>query len=159
MNFTLDMSFREKSAWASFIITLVIFGNYFYELSGFAALDQQAAKDAALSLLARSIVAVIVLEILIHSLIAAMDSKAAEAAADEREQAIASKANHYGYYLLSATVLMVIGRMLLLEFFPERADSSIELPMLTLHLLMLGFILSELLRFGSQIWAYRRSAL
>ena len=154
----MDISFKERCVWVSFLVTLWIFGDYFFNLLGLSDLPAEQGKESALDLLGRAVLFVTILEIVFHSIIAATDRKEAEMGGDERDKSIAQRANQYGYYVLSTGVIFVVGRMMLVEAFPRFADenSSIYVPMLTAHILLFSFILSELIRFGAQIWFYRR---
>lgn len=154
----MDMSFSEKSAWISFTSTLAIFGYYFYQLTGLSGLEGEEASQAAMVLLTSAIVLTIIVESVFHGMLAATNHKAAEQGADERDKLIELKASKYAYAVLSTGIILVIGRMIILEFNPSFTDhgSSLQVPMLTAHMLMFSFILAELVRFGGQILYYRR---
>lgn len=154
----MDMSFSEKSAWISFTSTLMIFGYYFFEVSGLSGADGESATKAALILLTKAIVLTIIVESIFHGMLAATNRKAAEFGADERDTLFELKASKWGYGVLCTGVIIVIGRMIILELNPGFLDhkSSLHIPLLTAHMLMLSFILSELVRFGMQIIYYRR---
>ena len=154
----MDMSFSEKSAWISFTSTLLIFGYYFFNVLGLSGTDGEAANHAAVMLLAQAIVLTIIVESVFHGMLAATNHKAAELGADERDKTYELKASKIGYAILSTGVIIVIGRMIILELNPDFADhnSSLQIPMLTAHMLMFSFILSELARFGMQILYYRK---
>ncbi len=155
---SMDMSFTEKSAWISFVSTLCIFGYYFIQVIGLSGLPAKEASEAAIRLLAYTIVLSVIVETVFHAMLAATNRKAAEMGADERDSVIQWKANQVGYTILVVGVMIVIGRLLIVELNPSFADqnSSINIPMLTAHILMFSFVLSEVARFGSQIFYYRR---
>ena len=154
----MDMSFSEKSAWISFFSTLLIFGYYFFKLFGLSGADGEEASQAAVRLLTQAVVLTIIVESVFHGMLAATNRKAAELGADERDKLIELKASKLGYAILSTGVIIVIVRLIILEFNPDFADhkSSLHIPLLTAHILMFSFILSELVRFGGQIVYYRR---
>lgn len=154
----MDMSFSEKGAWISFFSTLAIFGYYFLKIIGLGELEGESASQAAITLLISAIVLTIIVESVFHGMLAATNRKAAELGADERDKLIELKASKFGYGVLSVGVIMVIGRMIILEFNPDYADenSSLQIPLLTAHVLMFSFILAELVRFGGQIVLYRK---
>lgn len=154
----MDMSFSEKSAWISFVSTIGIFGYYFIKVIALGGLPAEEASEAALSLLFQAIVLSVIVESVFHTMLAATNRRAAEMGADERDRVIQWKANQLGYSILVTGVMIVIGRLIIVEVEPSFADenSSLNVPMLTAHILMFSFILSEVARFGSQIFYYRR---
>ena len=154
----MDMSFSEKSAWISFTSTLLIFGYYFIRLLGLSGSYGEEASQAAVVLLGQAIVLTIIVESVFHGMLAATNRKAAELGADERDKNYELRASKIGYAILSTGVIIVVGRMIILEFNPDFVDqnSSLQIPLLTAHMLMFSFILSELARFGMQILYYRR---
>ena len=153
----MNMSFSEKSAWISFFSILGVFGYYFFQVAGLSDLPLEEGKDIALTLLFRALIFIVILESVLNGLLAAGNRKGAELGGDERDQLIELKANKRGYVVLSTVVMIVIGRLLLLEYNPQFTDagSSLDIPMLTAHMLMFGFFIAELVRFGWQILAYR----
>lgn len=154
----MDMSFSEKSAWISFTSTLLIFGYYFIRVLGLSGYDGEDASQAAVMLLMQAVVLTIIVESVFHGMLAATNRRAAELGADERDKSYELKASQIGYAILSAGVIIVIGRMIILELNPDFSEhkSSLQIPLLTAHMLMFSFILSELARFGMQILYYRR---
>ncbi|MCC2616871.1 hypothetical protein LJ739_11515 [Aestuariibacter halophilus] len=156
----MDISYKEKSAWISLVSTVLIFGYYLISLTGLSDLPPEEGKTQALWLLGQTLLLTVIVEAVFHAMLAASNRRDAELDGDERDQWIALKANQAGYRVLVTVIWVVLGRMVILEFNPQFADenSSIYVPMLTVHLLMFGFIFSEVVRFGSQIWQYRREA-
>lgn len=154
----MNMSFSEKSAWISFVSTIAIFGYYFFKLSELSGIDLALAKPLALALLFKAIVLIAIVEAVFHAMLAQTNIKAAKLGADERDKLIELKASKYGYTILSLGVFFTLGRLLLVEQFPQLSEhnSSLAIPFFTAHILMFAFILSEIVRFGSQIVLYRR---
>ncbi len=56
--------------------------------------------------------------------------------------------------------MIFLGRMLLNEFLSPTDTSKVihEFPLLTAHILLFGFIISELARCASQLFFYRKGA-
>jgi hypothetical protein len=54
--------------------------------------------------------------------------------------------------------MITLGHILIIEISPSFSsqNSSIEIPLLTAHILMFSFILSEVVRFSSQLYYYRK---
>lgn len=153
----MDVSYSEKGAWISLVSTVLIFGYYALALSGLSGLPEEEGNKAAFSLLGRVLVLSIIVESVFHGMLAATNHKAAEAGEDEREQLISLKASRVGYYVLTVGVMFTLGRLFFMEAWPEWfVDRQEELPMLSAHILMFAFIVSEVVRFGGQIFYHRR---
>ncbi|OFA32984.1 hypothetical protein BAE46_03755 [Glaciecola punicea] len=152
------MSFKEKSAWISFISTVSIFGYYFYSIFMLIGEPPEIAKEAAKDYLIQAVFLSIVVEIFFHAVLNASNKKEAALQSDERDKAFEYKANSLGYSILVVGVVITLGRIITLEYNPEFAEqhSSLQIPLLTAHILMFTFILSEIVRFGGQIFFYRR---
>ncbi|TRY33493.1 hypothetical protein FM019_04125 [Aliiglaciecola sp. M165] len=91
-------------------------------------------------------------------MLAATNHKAAEMGADERDKLFEYRGNNFGYSILVIGVLFTLGRIITLEYNPQwnEHSSSLQIPLLTAHILMFSFILSEVARFAGQIYYYRR---
>jgi len=158
MNITMDMSFKEKSTWISLFSTVLIFGYYFINLIGLTELPDAQAKTAAGDLLMRAVILSVVVEIIFQGMLAATNHQAASLGDDERYKYYQYKANNIAYSILVTGVLVTLGRILFLEFNPafDDHDSSLNIPLLTAHILMFSFILSEVVRFSCQLYYYRK---
>jgi hypothetical protein len=152
------MSFREKSIWISLIATLLIFGDYFLNLISLGGLPADAAKTAALGLSLRALFLIIIVEIIFQGMLAVTNRKAAELGADERDKLFEYKGNNFGYTVLVIGVFITLGRIVFLEINPEFIEQSngLTIPLLTAHILLFSFILSEVVRFSAQLYYYRR---
>ncbi|MFA3791074.1 hypothetical protein AB6T38_08140 [Aliiglaciecola sp. SL4] len=154
----MDMSFKEKSHWISLLSTVCIFGYYFYNIVMLEGVPSEEARDVAKSLLIQAIALSIIVEIVLHSMLAATNYKAAEMGADERDKLFEYRGNQVGYTVLVVGVVITLGRIITIEYNPEFADhySSMQIPLLTAHILMFSFILSEVARFSVTLFNYRR---
>jgi hypothetical protein len=155
----MSMSFREKSIWISLISTLLIFGDYFFNIIALGNLPEQVAKTAALELSIRAFVLIIIVEIIFQTMLAVSNRKAAKLGADERDKLFEYKGNNFGYSVLVVGVLITLGRMVSLEISPEFIEQFkvLDIPFLTAHILLFSFILSEVVRFSAQLYYYRSS--
>jgi archaellum biogenesis protein FlaJ (TadC family) len=138
------MSFREKSAWTSFISLAIVFGIYFWNTARILA-RRPAVSD--FTLFFSLLVALIVVEIVLHLLIAIRSPKDARAPKDERERLIELKATRTAFFVLMVGALASIGTMHLRAGTWEMA-----------HAVLLAIVVAELARFGKQIILYRRDA-
>ena len=96
------MSFREKSAWITVVTVLLCFGAYF---GAIAAGWVYARGMGALYLLAHSVVALVVLQVVLIVIAARTTPKDGRARHDEREAAILSRSHTIGYYVLLISVV------------------------------------------------------
>ncbi|GAA6184041.1 hypothetical protein Q4567_10820 [Aliiglaciecola sp. 2_MG-2023] len=154
----MDMSFKEKSHWISLVSTICIFGYYFYSIVMLTGIPIEEAKESAKDLLIQAIGLSVLVEIVLHSMLAATNHKAAEMGADERDKLFEYRGNQVGYTILVVGVVFTLGRIITVEYNPEFADhySSMQIPLLTAHILMFSFILSEVARFSVTLFNYRR---
>jgi hypothetical protein len=139
------MSFREKSAWISFVCLLGFGGFWFRNIIRVEVYHVHQANPllAFFSLLA----ALILTEVVLHLVIALHDPKEARTPRDEREKLIDLKAARVGFYVLMAGAWLSIGTLHLNFDRLRIADSVLG-----------AIILAELVKFATQIALYRRDA-
>ena len=99
------MSFREKSAWITLVSVLLCFGAYFGAL---ATGRVERFSMAAFHLALISIIALVVLQIVLHVLVAIGNPREARVPRDERERLIELRARSSGYYVLVAWLIGII---------------------------------------------------
>jgi hypothetical protein len=102
-----SLSFREKSAWVSFLCILGVFTPFFWnswrQYSG--ALDNRTAVGTAFTLLALFVA----LEIVLHVALAVMSPKEARTPKDERERQIEMRATFIAFQVLVVGALGAVG--------------------------------------------------
>jgi hypothetical protein len=136
------MSFREKSAWISVISMAGIYGLYFWSLirSGHTGLGHTSGMLG-------TVIALVVVQIILHIAVAIFDPKSAQAPRDEREKQIELKATRFAYAGLATAVAFAI-------FF-----AALEPPLIFgANSLLFILVVTEIMRSGCQIVQYRRSA-
>jgi hypothetical protein len=137
----MEMSFREKSAWISFVLIVLVFGPYFSlvgrQLMGGAHVH--AGTQFGL------ILVFIILEIVVHIAIAIQSPRDAEAPIDERENLIDLKATRVAFYVLFGGALMSIFTM----------HFRVTVWILS-QFVLFSIVVAELVKFASQIVFYRR---
>jgi hypothetical protein len=139
----LSLSYREKSLYASLVAELVVYGPYFF-------LHHENTVDKV----AGMIVAIILLQIILQSLIAAFTR---HRLTDERDKLIELRGYRAGY--LTITSLMVLG-LGMLWFHATFGDLHLDSRMIGLHFLNVFFgmlVISDVVKTATQIVAYRRS--
>lgn len=139
------MSFREKSAWVSLIIHVVIFGGYFWSLA--EAWDHPGRGPLGVGLLIGAVILLILNAIALNTAIAIASPKEATAPADERERLISLHAERISSYVLAANVVLLIGALL--------ADWD---GFLVANLLLAALVVSEVVKAAAQIAYFRADA-
>ena len=140
------MSFREKSAWISFVVVLVTFGAYFVSISGDLSIAANISHHAAALVgLMAVIIAVTVVEIAAHIMVALSSPAEAQAARDERERAIALKATRPAFYVPMTGVWLALGAVAL--------GGGVWL---LVQATLFAVWVAELTRFRTEIFYYRR---
>jgi hypothetical protein len=137
----MEMSFREKSAWISLILILLVFGPYFWLVGrSFAGVGHvHAGTQFAL------ITLFFVLEIVLHIAIGVQSPRDARAPKDEREILIELRATRVAFYVLFAGALFSIFTM----------HFRLTVWMLS-QFVLLSIVIAELVKFASQIALFRR---
>src|SRR5262245_49158822 len=137
----MEMSFREKSAWISLSLIVLVFGPYFFLVArSFAGAGHvHAGTQFAL------ITLFVVLEIVVHIAIAVQSPRDARAPKDEREILIDLMATHTAFYVLFAGALASIFTM---HFRFNVWQLS--------QCMLLSIVVAELVKFARQIVFFRR---
>jgi uncharacterized membrane protein len=139
------MSFREKSAWISFLLTFIFGGLWLRNVVRveFYGLRQDPVKFVFVMLLA-----IILAEIGLHIALAIQSPREARTPKDEREKLIDLKASRVAFYVLMVGAWTSVGTLHL-------PNSS---RFLMAQFLMGTIIITLLVRFATQIALYRRDA-
>jgi len=130
------VSFREKCAWISFILLLLL-------IVGFAAAGH--VEGAGFHYFLTLLLAFALLQVLLRLIIRWQAPKDARTPKDEREQLIDLKAARIGFYSLVAGVLLA---MLAVHVHGN--------PWSGLHTMMLAVLVAWAIKFASEIVYYRR---
>jgi len=139
------MSFREKSAWITFVLVLAVFALWLTNVIRveFFGLRHGNPMLFAIGLLTIFIVA----EIVLHVAIALQSPAEARAPKDERERLIDLKASRVGFYVLAAGAWLSVGSM------------HIRFNTLFVAQNVMGALfIAELVKLATQIVLYRRDA-
>jgi len=138
------MSLQEKSIWISLVVTLLIFGYYF--ASAFRVFSDPAADQTKLiGLFIGAVVLMIIIEAVLHIVLAIAFKREAEKSEDERDKVIDLRARRISYFVLSFGV-WTMGISVLVD------ASPLELA----TIMMFFFILAEAVGFSTQLFYYRR---
>jgi hypothetical protein len=139
-----NMSFREKSAWISFVLLLAISIPFFYQ---FVRIESGRSSSAgSFHLFLVLVIVFIVGEIVLHAIIAMQSPRDARAPKDERDRLIDLKATRVAFFVLMTAALLVI---VMVHFPVDRLE--------ILQALLLSVVVSELTMLGARIVYYRRA--
>ena len=146
----MDLSFEEKSAWVNTVIVLLLFGYYFGEAFGAEILG----PAATLGLLFRVVLAVVVIEIVVHVVMAIAHRPEGT---DERDVLVSAKSARNGGMVLGVAVFGAIGYSLLGGAIHQATQvCNPDVIAKTAHILVLGAVAGELTRCASQLFYYRQ---
>ena len=139
------MSFREKSAWISLILVLAVFIPFFW--NSYRQFSGELSNSQALSVAVWLLVAFVVLEIVLHAVIALQAPHDARSPKDERERLIEMRATRVAFQVLVLGALAGVGSVHLTRS-----------PWVVQQVVLLAIVLAELVKFGAQVFLFRRDA-
>ncbi len=140
-----SLSYREKTLYASLAAELLVYGPYFV-----LNLHQQNSVNSV----AGMIVAIIVLQIILQSVIAALTHNRVT---DERDRLIELRGYRAGYLVLASLMVLGLG---MLWFHAAFGHLKLDSRMVGLHFLSVFFgmlVIADITKTAFQILAYRRS--
>ena len=144
----MDFSYKEKGLIASLGVTLLIFGWYLYGAFSKLSLNPEPPGFGEIIIL---IVWVAVLESIIQGFLALKNKSQLE---DERDKLIERISYRYSYGFLSVCIWFLMVQILLDTWFDNHL--ILTTPYGMFHFLLLFFVLSEVIRFGTQLYYYRK---
>ena len=139
------MSFREKSAWISFLTILAVFIPFFW--NSFRQYRGDVAGPEAVSTAFLLLATFVVLEIVLHVGVALRAPDDARSPRDEREHLIDMRATRVAFNVLVVGALAAVATMHL----TPRA-------WVMQQVVLFAIVAAELVRFGGQILLFRRDA-
>jgi len=140
------MSFREKSTWITFVLLLVVFGFYFVSVAG-QMIRPVYPHPSFFVLFVVLLIFIVVMEIVLHVIVAIRSPADARTPQDERESLIALKAKRPAFFvLMSGAILSVAVVHLGVGVWP------------ILNAMLFVMWLGELTNYGAQLYYYRREA-
>jgi hypothetical protein len=139
----ISLSYREKSLYASLTAELLVYGPYFF-----------LHRQNSLNKVAGMIVAIIVLQIILQSVIAAFTRNRVT---DERDRLIELRGYRAGYLTLVSLMVLGLG---MLWFHVAVGHLPLDSRMVGLHFLSVFFgmlVLADITKTAAQIVAYRKA--
>lgn len=148
----MELSYQEKSIAGSLVAMLVVYGYYFAKT--FNNIGKVNFDADSLNRLIVAVVAIMVIEAVYHIALA-IESK--PEAKDERDKLIAAKAYRNAYFVFGTGAWMILGTLITASLLHR--DESVHFlvaPFLVGNLVLLVMLLAELVKFGTQLFCYRR---
>ena len=140
------MSFREKSDWLSFL-SLGLLGIYFFEVGrGILTGSHPTGPYYYFTLFWVLVAALILIQVVTHTVMAIRAPKDAKTPVDERERQIHLRATQPAYFVLLIGAFVTIGTM-------HMGFNTWQFA----HCILLTLWVSELLRYGLRLVYYRRA--
>jgi len=136
------LSYREKSLYVSLVTELIVYGPYFF-------LHQKNSVNKV----AGMIIAIIVLQIILQSIIAALTRNRIT---DERDRLIELRGYRAGYLTIASLMVLGLG---MLWFHATVGHFQFDSRMVGLHFLSVFFgmlVIADITKTATQIVAYRR---
>ncbi len=137
------MSFREKRAWISFVLLVLLAIGYLVPVIHHDELERNGVDP--FHYMFALFLAFAVLQVALHVLMAMLSPKDARTPKDERERLIELEAARIGFYALVVGVLLSFGGLHLHGSLRTMANT-----------VMLAVMLAWLLKLGSELTAYRK---
>jgi hypothetical protein len=137
------MTYQEKSRWIALTANLLAWGWYFVTLARLPA--GLPDERGLIGLMVPVFIAITIINIVGHVIVAVLKPSEAGTDLDEREKAISRHASAVGYTVLCVGVAIALGTTLLCwtAWFAVNA-------------VMAAFIVAECVRYGVEILAFRR---
>ncbi len=138
------MSFRERSAWITFVLLLVVFGYYFVSVASQLIHPVHPHRNFFMLFFVLLLI-IVVMEVVLHMIAAIRSPAEARTPADEREALIALKAKRPAFFVLMTGAFLSVG--------------VIHLgvgPWPIINAMLFAMWLGELTNYGAQLYYYRR---
>lgn len=139
---------NELPLLVSLLGVVIMFSSYFVYV--FANLED---ITGGLQRFLGAVIALVIVEIIVHSLAAA---QRAEGRYDERDKAIQRAASRWGYGVMAVGIWLVIGQLALGMIFQQAWINSYFSGYLLANVLFMVLIVSELVNITSRLLYYRR---
>lgn len=140
----MNLSYKEKSIWASLISTIIVFGYYFF--FAIKVFNNPEIENMMLvGLFIGAVVFIMIIQIFSQIVIAIANRKEAEKGEDERDNLIELKTTRVSYFILVLGVWITAFSILV-----------ISSPIILVNLIMFFFILAEIVGYSLQLIYYRR---
>jgi len=154
------ISFREKSLWVSLLVSAVIASIYGDSVYTLMFLQSNTSLADTTALIMRITIAFIILEVALHIALAMSQQEDANTPEDERERIHRLTANNAGYWVLSVGIVSCVIQQMInsnIDFDVQNNYTNYALAPIELKLVLI-FWLSEVTRFGTEIYYFRKES-
>ncbi len=148
------MSYREKTAWACLITTLLVWVPYFAYVIQLLRRHELTGGEI-LGAFIGAVVVQIVLQIMAGIAIAIRSKQEPK---DERDQAIEAKSSRYAYFVLGACVFVAPWVVAPIVMAGEGDFAQLLTPIAISQMVLFCFVVAETVRFAIQVVCYRRGS-
>ena len=135
------MAFKEKSAWVSLVLTALVYGGYFYNLS---RIPLVAWGGATIGMTVATVIVLTVLQIVFQAAIAIASPREANAPSDERERWIQNSAASFAFYVLQFGAIAGAASVYFVDRF------------VTANVIVAALALCQVVQYAGVIVGYRR---
>lgn len=144
----MDLSFKEKNTWGLLLGIVLVSIYYFPE--AIDAVDSAAGSWRLIGLSIAGVIALVVIEIVYHVIIAAVSPS--EAGEDERDKLIDLKAERLAGFALGFVLFWIIGRIIATTAIPELGEPSV---LMVAVWILAALTVSEVVKLLAVIGYYR----
>lgn len=138
-----NLTFREKSAIIHIAaLSLLLIFTFIIIWPLFSGFEEAIFEVKPLWI---ALGAFIIIEIIGHSIVAAVNRKEANAKADERDKLIVLKSNFYSSHVLGFILIGYLSITIL-----------VQIPFLSVYFVFIAFVIAEIVNYASQLILYRR---
>ena len=156
------MAFREKTAWISIFVTVLIWGSYFGDLMP-NLLSARPNLEGMLGDFFSSVTLAVILQIVLMIIIAILSPKDADAPADERERLIEFRSTTIAYNVLVVMlVVAVLGAPAVSLYHAIKAGIAPNLGTAVIPMangVLLALVLAEIAKYVAQLVQFRRGTM
>ena len=156
-SFLADLTNRELSLWAEFLVNIVVALYYFPRAFRLIEVNEGAPIGRAMLGLVISTIIMAILISIILGIIVSIWKKPAKK--DERDYAFLARGSMIAYTALFIFVVMIIGHVMFQGLLPETAArlGLMTSPLIIAHFLLLSLMFSSTIKCVMQLFFYRRS--
>ena len=151
------MGYQEKASWGTLLITLIVLINYVVKLITIDITDMNILK-----LLSISFIWIIIATIIVHGVLAILNTKEAEKGSDERDNIFQLTATRNSAWALYVFVFFTISQLFLVQHFITNGAISyfsianVSAAYNMANMLVLGLLISSVVHDVTKLYYYRR---
>jgi len=154
------MTYAQKRGLVELLISTFVLLYYVNALSGMLSAEALTAS-ALTALFAKVVVIMVLLEIVSHSVLAGVSARDANAGDDERDRLFKLKSQSIAYHVLSSFMVIAVFLIYVVDTGRDISRNPLFLsgvePLFSIfHWLVVGLLITEIVKFALCLWYYRR---